>query len=85
MKTESVNVTDPETGEVSIVNITTFMTAHRTDLRWDREYIVNYVLIASTVLVTVIPMLCMLVSSALIYKVDGSTDAFDKLRIVLFC
>ena len=70
MKTESVNVTDPETGEVSTVNITTFMKAHPTDLRLDREYIMNYVLIASTVLGTVIPMLCMLVSSALIYKVS---------------
>ena len=70
MVTESVNVTNPATGEVYTVNVTTFMPATPTDLRMDREYILNYVLIASTVLVTVIPMLCMLVSSALIYKVS---------------
>ena len=61
-------MTNPETGQTYTINITEFGRAKATSLRLNETYIMIYVLITSTLVVMVLPMLCMLISSALIYR-----------------
>ena len=63
------NITDPLTGQVMLVNVTKCCgPVEPTELRLNQEYIKYYILIASTVLVALIPMLCMLITTLLIYQ-----------------
>ena len=63
------NITDPLTGKVMLVNVTKCCgPVEPTELRLNQEYIKYYILIASTVLVALIPMLCMLITTLLIYQ-----------------
>ena len=65
-KTVAVNVTS-ENGDIIVVNQTQVEPVS-TELRLDIDYIRDYTLISSTVMIVLLPMLFMLVSSILIYR-----------------
>ena len=65
-ETVSTNVTDEETGEVSIVN-STVVYPILNPIRNKYEYIRDYTLISCNVLTLLLPMILMLISSVLIY------------------
>jgi len=66
-KIETINKIDNQTGEIMEFNIST-LNVGATSLRKDENYIRDYTLISSTVLIVILPTLIMLVSSYLIYR-----------------